>query len=159
MTSERQEINIDLPKLFNLSANLLVASFQRQPEEKIKALFKELKQGGQVEAGQLTAEQSGAVIPVQLQIERSEYKGRFNLPNFRAAVDILLQKLAGEVRKDPKLLELRTLSTPNSQEIIFNIPAGIKIGGELNVLMLSVLPCEDSLVVRLLFVDSEQFQT
>ena len=158
MTSEQQEITIDLPKLFNLSANLLVASFQRQSEESLKRLFKELKQGGRVDAGQITAEQSGAVIPVQLQLERSAYKGQFNWPHFSAAVDILLQKLAGEVRKDPQLRELRTLSSPDNREIIFNIPAGIKIGTELNVLMLSVLPCEDSLVVRLLFVDGEQFE-
>ena len=46
MTSEQQEITIDLPKLFNLSANLLVASFQRQSGENLKRLFKELKQGG-----------------------------------------------------------------------------------------------------------------
>ena len=102
--------------------------------------------------------QSGAVIPVQLQLERSAYKGQFNLPHFSAAVDMLLQKLAGEVRKDPQLRELRTLSSPDNREIVFNIPAGIKIGTELNVLMLSVLPCEDSLVVRLLFVDGEQFE-
>lgn len=158
MTSEQQEITIDLPKLFNLSANLLVASFQRQSEESLKRLFKELKQGGRVDAGQITAEQSGAVIPVQLQLERSAYKGQFNRPHFSAAVDILLQKLAGEVRKDPQLRELRTLSSPDNREIVFNIPAGIKIGTELNVLMLSVLPCEDSLVVRLLFVDGEQFE-
>ena len=61
MTSEQQEITIDLPKLFNLSANLLVASFQRQSKENLKRLFKELKQGGRVDAGQITAEQSGAV--------------------------------------------------------------------------------------------------
>lgn len=158
MTSEQQEITIDLPKLFNLSANLLVASFQRQSEESLKRLFKELKQGGRVDAGQITAEQSGAVIPVQLQLERSAYKGQFNRPHFSAAVDILLQKLAGEVRKDPQLRQLRTLSSPDNREIVFNIPAGIKIGTELNVLMLSVLPCEDSLVVRLLFVDGEQFE-
>ncbi len=158
MTSEQQEITIDLPKLFNLSANLLVASFQRQSEENLKRLFKELKQGGRVDAGKITAEQSGAVIPVQLQLERSAYKGQFNLPHFSAAIDMLLQKLAGEVRKDPQLRELRTLSSPDNREIVFNIPAGIKIGTELNVLMLSVLPCEDSLVVRLLFVDGEQFE-
>ena len=80
--TEEKNINIDSRKLFNLGVNLLVAGFIRQKPEDAKKLFKELKQGDTVQSGQLTSEQNGMVIPIKLQLDRSEYRGQFNYPNF-----------------------------------------------------------------------------
>ena len=49
--SEEQSINIDSRKLFNMGVNILVAGFIRQKPEDAKRLFKELKQGNQVQSG------------------------------------------------------------------------------------------------------------
>ena len=70
--SEEQSINIDSRKLFNMGVNILVAGFIRQKPEDAKKLFKELKQGNQVQSGELTAKESGMVIPIKLELDRSE---------------------------------------------------------------------------------------
>lgn len=157
MKPDTNDVTIDLPKLFNLSANLLVAGFQRQSEEQVQKLYDDLKEGQRVAAGQLKSEHTDAAIPIYLQLDHSEYRGTLSYFHLSSAIDILLQKFSSEVENDPQLLKLHALSNPQSGELVFNIPAGIRIESVLNVLMVAVLPCDDCLVVRLIFVDPDQF--
>jgi len=157
--TEQQSINIDARKLFNLGSNLLVAGFIRQKPEDAKKLFKELKQGTRVQAGELKAEQSGATIPIKLELERSEYRGQFNYPNFEMSLKSLLQKFDTEVRKDKELKDLHTMTNEANGGILFNLPSGVQTGVHINVLMMSVEPFDDCLVVRLMFMNPDQFQS
>tara|TARA_B100000902_G_scaffold368728_1_gene392309 strand:- start:358 stop:834 length:477 start_codon:yes stop_codon:yes gene_type:complete len=157
MTDE-QSINIDSRKLFNLGVNLLIAGFIRQKPEDAKKLFKDLKQGGQVTSGQLTSEQTGMAIPIKLELDKSEYRGQFNYPNFEASLKTMLQKFETEVRKDKELKDLHTLTNDATGGLLFNIPTGVKIGDDLNVLMMAVEPSEGYLAVKLLFMNPDQFQ-
>ena len=156
--AEEQSINIDSRKLFNLGVNLLVAGFIRQKPEDAKKLFKELKQGVQISSGQLTSEQTGMVIPIKLELDRSEYRGQFNFPNFEISVKTMLQKFETEVRKDTVLKVLHTLTNEATGGLLFNVPTGVKIGEDINVLMMAVEPAGESLVVKLMFMNPEQFQ-
>ena len=157
--AEEQSINIDSRKLFNLGVNLLVAGFIRQKPEDAKKLFKELKQGVQISSGQLTSEQTGMVIPIKLELDRSEYRGQFNFPNFEISVKTMLQKFETEVRKDKDLKDLHTLTNEPTGGLLFNVPTGVKIGEDINVLMMAVEPAGESLVVKLMFMNPEQFQS
>ena len=157
--TEQQSINIDARKLFNVGSNLLVAGFIRQKPEDAKKLFKELKQGTRVQAGELKAEQSGATIPIKLELERSEYRGKFNYPNFEIALKSLLQKFDTEVRKDKELKDLHTMTNEANGGILFNLASGVQIGEDINVLMMSVEPFDNCLVVRLMFMNPDQFQS
>ena len=157
--AEEQSINIDSRKLFNLGVNLLVAGFIRQKPEDAKKLFKELKQGVQISSGQLTSEQTGMVIPIKLELDRSEYRGQFNFPNFEISVKTMLQKFETEVRKDKDLTDLHTLTNEATGGLLFNVPTGVKIGEDINVLMMAVEPAGESLVVKLMFMNPEQFQS
>jgi hypothetical protein len=157
MTQE-QGINIDSRKLFNLGANLLVAGFINQSPENAKRLFKDLKQGASVNSGELSGEKSGIKIPVKLELDRSEYRGQFNYPNFELSLKAMLQKFQTEVRKDKELKDLRTLTNDATGGIVFNLPTGVEVDGNLNVMMLAMEPKADSLVVRLIYVDPEQFK-
>jgi len=156
--AEEQSINIDSRKLFNLGVNLLVAGFIRQKPEDAKKLFKELKQGVHISSGQLTSEQTGMVIPIKLELDRSEYRGQFNFPNFEISVKTMLQKFETEVRKDKDLKDLHTLTNEATGGLLFNVPTGVKIGEDINVLMMAVEPAGESLVVKLMFMNPEQFQ-
>jgi translation initiation factor 1 (eIF-1/SUI1) len=156
--NEQQAINIDARKLFNLGANLLVAGFKNQSPENAKKLFKELKQGVSVNSGELSGETSGVKIPIRLELDRSEYKGQFNYPNFELSLNAMLQKFQTEVRKDKDLKELRTLTNESTGGIVFNLPSGVEIQGNLNVMMLCMEPSADCLAVRLIYVDSAQFR-
>lgn len=155
--SENQSVSIDERKLFNLGANMIAAGFFKQKPEDAKKLFKALKQGEAVRGGQLTSEQSSAVIPVMLKLDRSEYRGQFNYPNFEASLRALLQKFETEVRKDKELTNLRTLTNEETGAILFNVPSGIQINDDTNVLMMAVQPGENELVVQLLFMEPDQF--
>ena len=157
--AEEKSINIDSRKLFNLGVNLLVAGFIRQKPEDAKKLFKELKQGVQISSGQLTSEQTGMVIPIKLELDRSEYRGQFNFPNFEISVKTMLQKFETEVRKDKELKDLHTLTNETTGGLLFNVPTGVKIGEDINVLMMAVEPAGESLVVKLMFMNPEQFQS
>ena len=155
--TDDQSINIDSRKLFNLGVNLLIAGFIRQKPEDAKKLFKDLKQGSQVTSGQLTSEQTGMAIPIKLELDRSEYRGQFNYPNFEASLKTMLQKFETEVRKDKELKDLHTLTNNSTGGLLFNIPTGVKIGDDLNVLMMAVEPSEGYLAVKLLFMNPDQF--
>jgi hypothetical protein len=155
--TDDQSINIDSRKLFNLGVNLLIAGFIRQKPEDAKKLFKDLKQGSQVISGQLTSEQTGMAIPIKLELDRSEYRGQFNYPNFEASLKTMLQKFETEVRKDKELKDLHTLTNDATGGLLFNIPTGVKIGDDLNVLMMAVEPSEGYLAVKLLFMNPDQF--
>ena len=155
--TDDQSINIDSRKLFNLGVNLLIAGFIRQKPEDAKKLFKDLKQGSQVTSGQLTSEQTGMAIPIKLELDRSEYRGQFNYPNFEASLKTMLQKFETEVRKDKELKDLHTLTNDATGGLLFNIPTGVKIGDDLNVLMMAVEPSESYLAVKLLFMNPDQF--
>jgi ribosome-associated translation inhibitor RaiA len=155
--TDDQSINIDSRKLFNLGVNLLIAGFIRQKPEDAKKLFKDLKQGSQVTSGQLTSEQTGMAIPIKLELDRSEYRGQFNYPNFEASIKTMLQKFETEVRKDKELKDLHTLTNDATGGLLFNIPTGVKIGDDLNVLMMAVEPSEGYLAVKLLFMNPDQF--
>ncbi len=93
-----------------------------------------------------------------MELDRSEYKGQFNYPNFELSLNAMLQKFQTEVRKDKELKDLRTLTNEATGGIVFNLPSGVEIQGNLNVMMLSIEPSAESLVIRLIYVDAAQFQ-
>ena len=85
--------NIDPRKLFNIGVNLVVAGFIKQNASDAKKLFKQLKQGEALRGGQLKSEKTGEVIPLKLEIDRKEFRGQFNYPNFDVSLRALLQKI------------------------------------------------------------------
>ena len=155
--TENQSVNIDVRKLFNLGANMIVAGFFKQKPEDAKKLFKALKQGESVRGGQLTSDKSGVVIPVLMELDRSDYRGQFNYPNFEICLKALLQKFETEMRKDKQLENLRTLTNEETGTVLFNLPSGVQINNDTNVLMMAVQPGANQLVVRLLFMEPDQF--
>lgn len=156
MTTE-QNLNIDPRRLFNLGANLIAAGFIKQNSTEAKKLFKELKQGDAIKGGQLKSEKTGEVIPIKLELDRKEFRGQFNFPNFDVSVRALLQKFETEVRKDKELKTLRTLTNPETGEVLFNIPSGLSIDDNINVLMMAVKPESDCIIVKLAFMEPEPF--
>ena len=156
MTTE-QNLNIDPRRLFNLGANIIAAGFIKQNSTEAKKLFKELKQGDAIKGGQLKSEKTGEVIPIKLELDRKEFRGQFNFPNFDVSIRALLQKFETEVRKDNELKTLRTLTNPDNGEVLFNIPSGLSIDDNINVLMMAVKPESDCIIVKLAFMEPEPF--
>lgn len=156
--TEQQRVNIDIRKLFNLGANLLVAAFIKQKPDNAKKLFKELKQGKRISAGQLTAGETGFKLPVKLELERSEFRGQFNFPNFEICLKSLLHQFQIKLRQDKELKQLGTLTNQDTGGILFKIAGPAQIGEDLNMLMMAIEPGKNELLVRLMFMDPEQFR-
>ena len=110
-------------------------------------------------SGELTGANNGIKIPIKLELDRSEYRGQFNFPNFERSLKAMLQKFQTEVRKDKELKDLRTLTNESTGGIVFNLPTGIEADGHLNVLMLGIEPQPDFLTVRLMFINPDQFSS
>lgn len=155
--NNESHFTIDVRKLFNMSANLLAAGFFKQKSDDAKALYKQLKDGKQVKAGALTNNQNGNKLAVALELDRSEFNGPFNFPNFQNALRALLQRYETHGRKDPELKTLRTLKNGKTGGILFNLPGVIETNGQLNVLMAAIEPSKTGMVLRLMFMDPEQF--
>lgn len=141
-----------------MGANLLVAAFIKQKPENAKKLFKELKQGRQVSAGQLSAEQSNFKLPVKLELDRSEFRGQFNFPNFKVCLESLIHQFQIKVRQDKELKQLGTLTNEATGGVLFKIAGPAQIDEDINVLMMAIEPGKDELLVRLMFMDPEQFR-
>ena len=155
--ANQTNFTIDVRKLFNMSANLLAAGFFKQKPDQAKALYKQLKDGKQVKAGELTNSQNGGKLPVTLELDRSEFIGPFNYPNFQASLRALLQRFETHGRKDPELKTLRTLQNEKSGGVLFNLPGVIEIDNQINVLMAAIEPSKNGMTLRLIFMDPEQF--
>lgn len=155
--ANEQNVNIDPRRLFNLGANLIAAGFIKQNANEAKKLFKELKQGKAIKGGQLKSEKTGEVIPIKLQLDRKEFRGQFNFPNFDVSVRALLKIFDTEARKDKELKTLRTLTNQENGEVLFNLPSGLSIDDNINVLMMAVKPESDCIIVKLIFMEPEPF--
>jgi|TARA_B110000902_G_C14156975_1_gene531794 hypothetical protein len=155
--TDNATINIESHKLFILGADLLASGFIQQKPEDAKKLFKQLKRGEKIDVGTLNSEVTGGVIALKLDLERSQYRGQFNYPNFETSLKALLQKFATELRKDNELKDLRTLTNDQSGGVLFNLPSGVQVGDDINVLMMAVEPTEGCLTVRLIFMEPDQF--
>ena len=70
----------------------------------------------------------------------------------------MLEKFETEARKDKELKDLRTLTNETTGGLLFNLPSGVQIGADLNVLMMAVEPLNEHLIVKLMFMNPEQFQ-
>ena len=55
-----------------------------------------------------------------------------------------MQRFQTEARKDKELKEVQTLTNENTGGLLFNLPAGIEIDGQMNVLMVAVEPLVDA---------------
>ena len=94
MTENTQALELSPTKLFNLCANLLIASFQRQNASDIGELYKKLSDGNRVETGQLKAQDIENSVAVYLELDHSEFVGKLTQQTFLSCIDILLQKIS-----------------------------------------------------------------
>ena len=155
--SEEQGINLDSRKLFELAANILAGGFLKKDQVAAKQLFKDVKQGKNIIAAHLTSD-TGTKIPVKLELDRSAYIGQFNYPNFMLCLNALLQRCQVLARKDPQLQNLRTRPNEATGGILFNIAGPGQVDEHVNLLMMAVEPENNGLTLRLMFIDTDQFE-
>ncbi len=129
---DNQQLKVELPKVLDLGCGILLRIVLKAEKQRSKELFKRLKSGEKVFLGEITV--GGQLkIKLNLSLNSKDFVGPgFNNDVFKASVDQLLKKIA------PRLRAKQDLNIRTNQEgaILFDIPAGIRVKGQLNVMMM-----------------------
>lgn len=154
-SGQETQFKVELPKVLDLGCGILLRAISKAPKLRAKELFKRLKQGEKVFLGDITV--GGRLkLKLNLTLNAKEYVGPgFNLEVFRASVDQLLKKVA------PRLRSKQNLNIRSNEDgvVLFDIPAGIRVKGQLNVMMLFMeLNKVGEITMRLSYMDPEHFQ-
>lgn len=148
------QVKLELPRVLDLSCGILARLILQAPKEKSKALFKRLKADETIALGNITIGEK-AKIKLSVMLDHREFVGAgFNNDVFRASLDQLIKKIAPRLRAKQEL----NIRTDNQGSVLFDIPAGVRVKGQLNVMMFVLdLKTPGSIVVRLSYFEPSQF--
>lgn len=150
--SDRLEINV--PRLLDLGCGVIAKAIMQAPKERSKSLFKQLKNGEKLYMGDITVQEK-IKLKLHVQLDHREFVGPgFNNDVFRASVDQLLKKIAPRLRAKQDL----KIRTNKSGGVLFDLPAGIRVRDQLNVmLMIMQLGTPGEVDLVLTYFNPEQF--
>lgn len=148
------QVQIDLPRVLDLGCGILVQLILKAPKDKAKHLFKRLKNGDEVALGAINIGDK-AKLKLNLALDYSEFEGPgFNNDVFRASVDQLIKKIGPRLRAKQDL----SIRSDNQGHVLFDIPAGVRLKGVLNVMMIVLdLTKSGEIIMRLSYFDPSQF--
>lgn len=149
------QVRVDLPRVLDLGCGILVKLILQAKKDKAKHLFKRLKSGDEVALGAINIGER-AKIKLNLALDYSAFEGPgFNSDVFRASVDQLVKKIAPRLRAKQDL----GIRSDNQGSVLFDIPAGVRLKGVLNVMMVVFdLKTSGQITMRLSYFDPSQFQ-
>ncbi len=154
MSEEKNQININMVQLLNLSCNLLQQGFVKQPKQKAKQLLKDLKAGKRMPLGKLTLQEKHE-MPLRLELDYSEFRGPFNFPSFEAALRGMLQR-CGQTMEAKK--DLNILTNEEQGSALVHLPGVIEQDGRFNVLVTCFeMGNNKEITIRLMFLDPDQY--
>lgn len=158
---DSRALRLDPKNLADIAGNVLSTSFLRNDREQAKRLYKDLKQGKQPNLGNFVVDDQ-LKMPLRMALDYSEFRGPFGFPAFQAAVQTLLRNLAAQIKADKPIQTFS--SDEGTGAIVYGVPGVIATQeGQHNVLMMAFELSQDpvrqaGLVLKLMFVDPEQFQ-
>ncbi len=156
MTSGSTQTSIDLGQFLALAINTLRNYFFDVPRAKSRRLFKEVAAGDVVTIATLTqGKDKNTAIKLKLALDHSQFKGHLTFHLFQQVLGAMLRNTANTVqRKD----DLRIFTSDETGEVVVFHPGLIEDKGNLNVLTLGIVPGKGSAVIKLQFLDSDQFR-
>ena len=153
--AEARNITMDTRRYVTVAANLLHAAFINAPRAQARRHFARLHGGNVLDLAKLGFGDGGEV-QFRLALDYSEYRGKIGFPVFRSALQKLLGQLAQRVRLKE---EIPVLTSEQSAEVLFALPAFLQADGQVNVLMLGVGAPEPGITtLKLQYLNPEQFR-
>lgn len=155
---KKNQLNINLAEVLDISAGILNTAFIKAPKDKAKLLFKEIKAGKHYSMGNLTFGKQ-LKVDYKLALDYSEFVGAgFNFSVFQGALFDLLRRIHEKITAKQ---QVDFLTGENS--VVVNLPGVVQInhesGEQANVLFMALdFPSPQEFVLRLMFVDPEQFR-
>ena len=149
------KIKINIPQILEVSCNTLSKVVIQAPRGKSKMMFKQLKNGESLQLGKLNTD-ADHKINFDLSLNHKQFQGPgFNNDVFRASVDQLLKNIV------PRLMAKQELKvrSDNQGRMLLDIPAGIRLKDQLNVMMLVLdLRKTNTIEMCLSYFEPSQFQ-
>jgi len=153
--TDKQNIDINLVELVNLTAKILDQLFIRAPKDKAKPVFKDIKQGKAFPLGNVTLQEL-IESTISLDLDYSEFRGPgFNFDAFALALRGILGQVSQKLQTKTDL----NIMTSEQGTILLNLPGMIQIGDQLNVMVMAFdLGALKNISIKLMFVEPDQYK-
>ena len=153
--TEKKNIDINLVELVDLAAKILDQLFIRAPKDKAKPVFKDIKQGKNYPLGTVKIQEL-IESKLSLELDHSEFRGPgFNFDAFANALRGILAQVSQKFQAKADL----NIMTSEEGSILVHLPGMIKIGEQLNVMVMAFdLGTMNAITIKLMFVDTEQYK-
>ena len=151
---EKKNIDLNMVDLVDLTAKIFHQVFIKQPKDKAKAAFKEIKGGKAITLGTATLAKE-IESTLKLNLDYSEFVGPgFNFDVFLLALHAMLQRISDTFKKQG---DLNLLPSEDNQMLV-HLPGAISVGGQVNVLVMAYdFGTLEAITIKLMFVDPSQY--
>lgn len=153
--SEKQTIDLNLVELVNLAAKIVERLFIKAPKEKAKSNFKELKQGKNIDLGNVTIQET-LKSSLKLALDYSEFCGPgFNFDVFEAALKGILVQISQKFKAKADL----NIMTSEQGSVLIHLPGMIQLNEQLNVMVMAFeLGDMKNITIKLMFMEPGQYE-
>lgn len=156
MTSSNTKPRIDMAQFLTLSVNTLHNYFFEVPRDKSRKLYKEIAAGDAVGIATLTlGNNKEQAIKLKLGLDQSEFKGHLTFHLFQSALGMMLRNIANKIQRKE---DLNIFTSDETGEILIHLPGLVEDRGHLNVLVMGIAPSKSGALIKLQFLDSDQFR-
>lgn len=152
--TEKTDIDLNMVELVGLAANILDTLFIKASKNEGKPIFKDIKQGKQYPLGSITI-QNKIESRLYLELDYSEFCGPgFNFDAFVLALKGILSQVSQQFKMQGNL----NLMSSDTGAVMIHLPGIIKIGEQINVMVLSFeLGTLQEVGVKLMFIEPGQY--
>jgi len=154
-TSQQKAPTLGVDQLLTLALNGLDQYFFKAHKEKARKLYKEIADGATTEFVSITFKgQEDKPVKFKLKLDHSEYKGHLTFHMFKLALEQMMKNIAAKLKHKKEL----NVMTSESGEILVNLPGVIQDRDKVNILVLGIEPAKSVAIIKLQFLDSDQFR-
>jgi hypothetical protein len=147
---------IGVDQLLTLALNGLDTYFFRANKEKARKMYKEIADGEIVDFVSLTFKDADKTkVKLKLSLDHREFDGHLTFHLFKIALQQMLRNIANKLAKKE---DLNIFTSEETREFIVHIPGVIQDREKINVLVLGIAPARQSAVIKLQFLDADQFK-
>jgi len=149
-----EEIELQPAELLKAISSNLDRMFFGVPKSEAKSCFRDLRNGNAVAFLEIGSADHGEVY-CDLMLDHSDFVGRLNFTQFRNALAMHLQKIAGKIESKE---DMNIFTNKETNDMIFHIPGIIENQGTVNVLVTGIEQrLAGKLTVKLMFIDPKNY--
>lgn len=147
--------NMSPEQFLTLAANCLYQTFFENQRVDAKRMFKELAKGQRVAMIRVNMEDDSQ-LDLYLRMDNDAYQGKQSFSAFREQLALLLTRIRERFEREE---DANLYGGENTQQQLFNIPAVVTEGDNVNVLVLGFEPANlGAMTLNLVYLEPDQFE-